>query len=63
MIDARDDDRFDPTLIDEMLALSPVERIARHDKALATVLMLERAGRKRHDSEPRPAPAPRSGRR
>ncbi len=56
----RGDDWFDPTLIDEMLALSAVQRIERHDQALALVLALERAGRKRNDAEHRPPAETRS---
>lgn len=59
MNERRADDRFDPSLIDEMLALSPAERIARHDRALEIVLMLERAGRKLRDPDPRPVAPPR----
>ena len=56
-------DRFDPSLIDEMLALSPAERIARHDQALETVLILQRAGQQLRDAKRRPAPPspPRPG--
>lgn len=49
------DDWYDSSLIDEMLALSPAERIARHDQALEIVLTLERAGRKLRDGKPGPA--------
>ena len=51
----RDDDLFDPSLIAEMLTLTPVERIARHEHALQLVLTLEEAGKRRRESQARPA--------
>jgi hypothetical protein len=51
----RRDDLFDPSLIDEMLALTPAERIARHEQALALVLTLEEAGKRHRESQARPA--------
>jgi hypothetical protein len=50
---------IDTSLVAEMLALPPAERIVRHDQALDLVLALERAGRKLHGLEPRPAPPSR----
>ena len=37
---------IDTSLVAEMLALTPAERIARHDQALDLVLALETAGRR-----------------
>jgi hypothetical protein len=50
---------IDTSLVAEMLALTPAERIARHDQALDLVLALERAGRRLHGLERRPAPPSR----
>jgi hypothetical protein len=50
---------IDTSLVDEMLALNPAQRIARHDEALDLVLALESAGKRLHGLEPRAAASPR----
>ena len=50
---------FDLNLVDLNLALSPEDRLRRHDLALELALMLRAAGRQLHAPSPSTAATPR----